>query len=128
MLESIFASTNYQASKALLDIAARRHEVLAGNLANVDTPGYRRLDIDPSFRARLEESIRTGDSRELRALGQVGITPEAGLKATRAGGNNVSVERELMLVNQNALEYQSMAQFVSSSLSRLKMAITGQTQ
>lgn len=128
MLESIFASTNYQASKALLDVAARRHEVLAGNLANVDTPGYRRLDVDPSFRARLEESIRTGDSRELRALGQVGITPEAGLKATRADGNNVSVERELMLINQNALEYQSMAQFVSSSLSRLKMAITGQTQ
>ena len=39
MIESLFSSKNYQASKKLLDAATLRHEALATNLANVETPG-----------------------------------------------------------------------------------------
>lgn len=128
MLESLFASSNYEASKVMLDVTAKRHQVMAGNLANVDTPGYKRLDIDPSFRARLQESVRAGDVQAIRGSADPAISEEQGLKATRQDGNNVSVEKELQYINQNALEYQAMAQFVSSSLQRLRMAVTGRAE
>lgn len=125
MLESMYASANYQASKALLDLTAQRHQALTGNLANVDTPGYRRKDVDPSFRAELEKSLQAGDVEAIRRTGTPEIREEGGGKATRPDGNNVSLDRELMLINQNALEYEALTQFVSSSLDRMKLAITG---
>lgn len=128
MLESLFASSNYQAAKVMMDAAAIRHQALAGNLANVETPGYKRVDIDPSFKAALNESVRAGDVRALQQLGTPQISEVEGLKAVRADGNNVTLDRELMYINQNALEYSAMGQFVSSSLDRLKMAITGRQQ
>lgn len=128
MLESLFASSNYQASKVLMDVTAMRHQALAGNLANVETPGFKRVDIDPSFQASLKASIQAGKVEQIQELGSPRLSEVEGLKATRADGNNVSLDRELMYLNQNALHYSAMGQFVSSSLSRLRMAITGQAQ
>lgn len=128
MLESLFASSNYQASKLLMDVTAMRHEALAGNLANVETPGFKRMDIDPSFQASLNASIRAGEVEQIQQLGAPRLSEVEGLKATRADGNNVSLDKELMYLNENALNYSAMGQFVSSSLSRLKMAITGRAQ
>ena len=128
MLESLFASSNYQAANVMMDVSAIRHQALAGNLANVETPGYRRVDIDPSFKAALSESVKAGEVTEIQRFGTPEVAEVRGLKAVRSDGNNVSLDRELMYINQNALEYQAMGQFVSSSLNRLKMAITGQAQ
>lgn len=128
MLESIFTSSNYQASKVLLDVTSARHKVMAGNLANLDTPGYKRLDIDPDFRTELQASIRNKDIMGFMHIREPEIKAEEGLKATRLDGNNVSLDRELMEINQNALEYQAMAQFVSSSLNRLRTAVTGRAE
>ena len=98
------------------------------SVGNVDTAAYRRLDIDPTFRVQLEEMVKTGDLEGMKRVKLPEILPEAGLSAVHPNGNNVSMDRELMEINQNALEYQAMTQFVSSSLSRLKMAITGRIQ
>ena len=128
MIESLFASSNYQASKLLMDVTATRHQALAGNLANVETPGFKRVDIDPSFQASLNASIRAGEAESIKQMGAPDLSEVEGLKATRSDGNNVSLDKELMYLNENALEYAAMGQFVSSSLSRLKMAITGRAQ
>lgn len=112
----------------MMDVTAMRHQALAGNLANVETPGFKRMDIDPSFQASLKESIRAGKVEEIQQLGAPSLSEVNGLKATRRDGNNVSLDKELMYLNQNALDYSAMGQFVSSSLSRLKMAITGRAQ
>lgn len=128
MLESLYASSNYQAAKTLLDVTAQRHQVLASNLANVDTPGYERKDIAPTFRAELERSIQARDTQAIQQTGEVQFEKEAGLKATRPDGNNVRLDRELMLINRNALQYEAMTQFVTGSLDRLKTAITGQSR
>lgn len=112
----------------MLDVTALRHKVMAGNLANVDTPGYKRLDISPTFRAELQASIKNGDITALQEVREPEIEPESGLKATRLDGNNISLDRELMEINQNALEYQTMARFVSSSLKHLRTAITGRVE
>ena len=48
-----------------------------------------------------------------------------GLAPESPDGNTVNLERELMEISQNALEFDANADFVSGSLARLKMAITG---
>ena len=49
MIEALFESKNYQASKKLMDMTVLRQEAIAANLANAQTPGYKRVDVDLSL-------------------------------------------------------------------------------
>jgi flagellar basal-body rod protein FlgB len=127
MIESLLNGVNYQASKAILDVTAQRHRIMAGNLANVHTPGYQRIDVAESFKSELQSAIKNQDAAGLRQLGTFESEIVPGLAAESPDGNNVNLERELMYINQNAMEYEANTQFVSGSIARLKMAITGRT-
>jgi flagellar basal-body rod protein FlgB len=127
MIESVFGSVNYEASKAILDVTAERHRVMAGNLANVNTPGYKRMDVAESFRENLQSAIRSQDVSKLQLVGGVPLEEVKGLVDQTPDGNNVNLEQEMMYISQNSMEYEANAQFVSGSLARLKMAITGRT-
>ena len=124
MIEALFNQETYTLSKALLDAKVLRHEALASNLANVETPGYRRLDIDPSFDHELANLMAMGDVGGIREL-QPSLVDDNESTAMRMDGNNVELDRELLEVNRNALEHQFLAQFMTGSLLRLKTAITG---
>lgn len=127
MIEALLNSPNYQASKAILDLTAERHRVMASNLANVHTPGYQRMDISESFRSDLQNAIKQQDSAALSQVGSLEVETVNGLLPESPDGNTVNLERELMYISQNALEFEANTQFVSGSLARLKMAITGRT-
>lgn len=96
-----------------LDVSAFRQGVIAANLANVDTPGYRARDIN--FRKELE---RAGGDSELPPL----VHEVAGLME-RPDGNNVSVEREGLLMAQNQLKFQAGIQLLRLEFRRLSTAI-----
>lgn len=125
MLESLFNGSNYQAAKALLDVADSRHRILASNLANVETPGYQRRDVNESFRAALESQVRKGAVQTGTAQDMIPVSLDRNAPATRPDGNTVSLDRELAMLRENALEYEVLGQFVSGSLQRLKTAISG---
>jgi flagellar basal-body rod protein FlgB len=58
MLPSLFASTTIPALSEVLNFAQARHTVLAGNIANVNTPGYRLRDLNEAeFQQQLKEAI-----------------------------------------------------------------------
>lgn len=61
MVDPIFQSDNYQVARKLLDAAALRQEAIASNIANAETPGYRRLDLAPDFAEQLKSHVRAGD-------------------------------------------------------------------
>ncbi len=106
-----------------------RHTVLAGNVANLDTPGFRPADL-----------VRTGGGTEGAAPGNLAVThaghiPTTDDGATLAGtevvhdempervdGNNVSLERELAKVEANRLRYQATSELVSKKLALLRYA------
>jgi flagellar basal-body rod protein FlgB len=125
MLDNLFQSVNYEATKALMDVAAERHKVLASNLANAETPGYRRMELDPSFDKALKLSLKGGEIKSIAAADipfREDRDPKFRVDHT---GNNVSEDQELMLINENALRYEALGQFASSSLQQLRTAITG---
>ena len=105
----------------LLDAAGLRQKTLGQNIANVNTPGYKRLDI--AFEEQLARQLIR--SNEL----PVGLDPKVihtqGL-AERADGNNVDIDMEMGQLSKNSLLYQTYAQILTSKLSMMRSAITGQ--
>ena len=49
VLDNLYSQENYLISKKLLDATHLRHEALSNNLANVETPGFKRRDLPKNF-------------------------------------------------------------------------------
>jgi flagellar basal-body rod protein FlgB len=124
MIESVMASENYVLAKKMLDASAFRHELIATNLANAETPGFKRLDLDPEFGRQLESLIQKGDLKGAGAMKMKALA-DVQARASRPDGNNVELDRELLELNRNSLEYEFLTEYASNSLMRLKTAITG---
>ena len=104
---AIFDGANYVAAKKLLDAAAIQHEAHAANLANVETPGYKRVDIDPDFENQLKVAYQKGDIQGIKDL-PVNVIDDKTALAVRPDGNNVNMETELMMDNKTAVNYDSL--------------------
>jgi len=123
MIEGLFSQTNYMAAKRLMDASVLRHEAIAGNLANAETPGYKRVDVASSFQEELNRALGSKDKGAL-----AGLKPELAIDrraVARPDGNTVQLEDELMELNKNAVAHSLETQLVTGALSKLRMAITG---
>lgn len=98
--------------QTLLDAGSLRHKVIAQNVANVNTPGYKRLEV--KFADELGRA--TGDAKP-----QVveGVGPE------RVDGNTVDIDREMNDLTKNALLYQAVMQVLANRMSALRSAVAG---
>ncbi len=105
----------------VLDVSAFRHQVIATNLANVDTPGFRTKDVRV-FANEIERSMADEDGEEANFAP---VMREIHGLLERPDGNNVSVERESLLLAQNQLRFQVAVQFLKAEFHRLSSAING---
>jgi len=123
MVDPIFSSEIYQLAGKLMDASALRQDAIAANLANAETPGYRRMDVSPDFAAQLKASAESGS---LADAPNPTLVEDPNARAVRADGNNVEIEHELLAMNQSSVEYEYEANIVTSNIKQLKMAISGQ--
>jgi flagellar basal-body rod protein FlgB len=94
-----------------MDLLATRQRLVASNIANAETPGYKTKDID--------------FSREFRSLTE-GASPavvEAGGLETRNDGNNVSLDREARLLAENAMRFNIASGLLRTQLRTVRNAI-----
>ena len=107
------------------DAAWLRDQCIANNIANVDTPGYKRQDVD--FESVLEKELgyRRSESMDekvanlkLRRL-NVGAYTDAASFSYRTDKNNVDIENENVLLAQNQLKYQGLRRAISSEFTNL---------
>ncbi|RME69218.1 MAG: flagellar basal body rod protein FlgB [Verrucomicrobia bacterium] len=124
MIDHILGSDNYQLSLKLLDAAALRHQAIATNLANAETPGFKRIDLAPTFEQQLADHMRNPSNGSIDSIRPT-LAQDPTARSEREDGNNVEIDRELLEMNRNALEYQFLTQYASDSIKRLKTAITG---
>lgn len=110
----------------MLDETVLRHEAIASNLANIETPNYKRLDVAPSFDAQLKQAISSKDNDQLQSV-QPQLAVDNTAVSGRGDGNTVLLETELLKLNQNMVEHTLETQLVSGSLMKMQMAITGKT-
>lgn len=126
MIEALFNQVNYAASKKMVDVSALRHEAIASNLANLETPGYKRVDVAPTFQTELKQALASGEAGQVSAL-QPQLQIDSAAQTGRIDGNTVQLENELGNLQKNALEHALGTQLVSSNLLRLRLAITGRS-
>ncbi len=124
MIEALFNQPGYLAAKKALDGVVLRQEAIANNLANLETPGYKRLDLAPAFQTELERACNTGDLQQIAALKPT-LAPDPNAVPSGRDGNSVHLENELMQLNQNGVAHALETQLVSNMLSRMRLAITG---
>jgi len=127
MIDPIFQTDNYQLARKLLDAAALRQEAIASNVANAETPGYRRLDVAPDFAEQLKASVAQGELGTTGAGLRPKLAVDLNARSLRPDGNTVEIERELLAMNRNAVEYDYLSEVVSNNLKQLKVAITGRS-
>lgn len=124
MVDPIFQSGNYVMARKLLDAAALRQEAIAANIANAETPGYRRLDVGTDFADQLKASFQTGEPGRAAEL-KPKLVEDIHARTVRPDGNTVEIEHELLAMNKNAAEYEFLTEIVSRNIKQLKLAITG---
>ena len=121
-----------------LKVQSKRMEVLAKNLANVDTPNYKAQDID--FKTALAQAGAPGAALPLATTtsNQIGNSATSGdidtsgaLKyrvplAPSLDGNTVDAQMEQAAFADNTVRYQATLTFLTGSLKDLMTAITGQ--
>ena len=99
-----------------LDVDAMRQTLVSTNLANVDTPGYHTRDID--FRGELMRAMNGQEDDGTSPF----VVPVRGLLA-RPDGNNVSLERESMLLAEVQLQFKSATAILKSEFAMIQTAI-----
>jgi len=103
-----------------LDLTSARQSLVSQNVANIDTPGYKTRDID--FRQELQRALADDQLPQAAPVGR----DVPGL-IERPDGNNVSLDRESLLMAQNQLAFQVDVQLLRAEFNRLQEAINGGT-
>ena len=118
----------------MLRLRAERAQVLASNLANAETPGYkaRDLNVDKVFSGLLNnqvESLAKTNVEHLSGNEDSGTAPRMQYRVQvqpSLDGNTVDMEQERSAFMQNALMYQASLQFINGRISGLLTAIRGE--
>jgi len=124
MIDPVFQSDNYQLARKLLDASVVRQQAIASNIANVDTPGYRRLDVSSDFATQLRTSLEAGKLSETDSL-KPSIVEDPTARSIRPDGNSVEMESELLAMNRNSVDYDYLTEIVSRNIKQMKIAING---
>lgn len=124
MIEALFNQPNYLAAKKTLDAVALRQEAINNNLANLETPGYKRVDLAPNFEQELEKATASNDAQQISTLNPT-LAVDTTAKSSSKDGNTVQLEQELMRMNQNAMTHSLETQMVSNMLAKMRLAIKG---
>jgi flagellar basal-body rod protein FlgB len=109
-----------------LKLTTSRELSISANMANIDTPGYHTRDID--FEGELHKAMR-GNLSETEAGNEgVRLNPvvqEVPGLLERPDGNNVSLDREGLLLSETQLQYQIGVQLIKHRFHNLLTAISG---
>ena len=122
----LFATPGIQGLSLALDEASLRQQAISSNIANINTPGYQRVDVSSSFENAYQNALS-----DLSSGGSVGSMPAASITTAaeqgpaRPDGNTVQLESEMLGLAQNSAKYEFASEMISNSFHGMKTAITG---
>ena len=108
------------------DASWTRNELISNNIANNDTPGYKRKDV--TFQSYLLEELTSGDTRSLR--NKINDVDVSNLNATiytdyselsyRLDGNNVDIDTENVNLAENQIKYNGLMNSITQEFQNLQ--------
>lgn len=121
---SMIDSPQIEALSRFLDVEVARHKLITSNIANIDTPGFRTRDLD--FRTELARAGGRMSGNGGGSLSYASYSPTArpvhGL-LERPDGNNVSVERESLLLAETQMKFNLEVQLLKGEFHEISQAI-----
>ncbi len=101
-----------------------RHSVLAGNVANLDTPGYRSIDLEEIPAGTAPGALARTDERHLVSVDGDGarLSFDDSPGGPGLDGNTVELERELAKIDANRVRYGTSTELASRRLALLRYA------
>jgi len=96
-----------------MNLVSLRQKLVASNIANADTPGYKTQDLD--FQASFRSAMDGGTPETVQVSGL----------NTKNDGNNVDLDREARLLAENAMRFNVATSLMRTSLNEVKEAISG---
>ncbi|MEA1961764.1 MAG: flagellar basal body rod protein FlgB [Bacillota bacterium] len=141
MLGKVFNSIHFQVLSRSMDASMLRNEVIANNIANVNTPGFKRSEVifEEKLRKVLEkttnyDTLKSNDYQKSDTMGNsskiLEVEPElveVGDSSFRNDGNNVDIDVEMAELVKNKVYYDTMEQSLDNEIRLLRMAITGRS-
>lgn len=131
MLNSILKSNQISILEKALSAASLRHKTISDNIANVNTPGFKKSEV--SFEEQLELAMNTKSSpiartheRHLPIKSGLNVEPTINTITTtsyRSDGNNVDIDSEMAALAKNSIYYDAIAQQVNKYFASIKSAI-----
>lgn len=94
-----------------MDLLSTRQKLVASNIANADTPGFKTKDVDFQF-----------EYLSLTQGAEPNIVDAQGLR-TKNDGNNVNMDRETRLLSENAIRFNVASTLLKSQIRQLRTAI-----
>ena len=108
----------------MLDVSSVKHKVIANNIANVNTPGYKKMGV--SFSDQLEKALNESAMNKFDTLQpKIVISKEDTTETARNDGNNVDMDKEVSSLVKNTLTYSIYTQLLAKKYEGIKSAIEG---
>ena len=98
--------------------SALRQQVLANNLANAETPGFQRSDVD--FQSQLSQAMKTGSPQ---AIESTTFSAQTENTVMRADGNGVDIDVESADMAKNGLEYEALVSVARARIQIIQSAM-----
>jgi len=134
MLPNLFDSTTIPVLGEVLNFSQARHTVLAGNIANVNTPGYRLRDLSPTaFQQQLKEAIALSkNTAEPVSPGLAGSEPGGPLRQVRDSlqnllyhdDTNLDLEKQVAEMSKNHLLHNFALTVITDQFQLLQTTIS----
>lgn len=133
MSNSLFAGTSLPTLEQLASFSQRRHHVLASNIANLDTPGYRTRDLDaPGFQERLKRALAERDQQHTSLANVVPDRKTNTFDQVRKEMNsivyhddtNVGLEQQVAELTKNQLQHNLAIAVMSNQFRLLEAAVS----
>ncbi len=120
MLDKI-GHKNFTLLSKMLDLQSARHRVFAQNVANVNTPNYRRREF--KFEAALRDAMEGGTAAHYEGIR--GWVDRPNNTPIRNNGNNVDIDMEMVSMRESASMYEALTQIYTKRANGIKAAIRG---
>jgi flagellar basal-body rod protein FlgB len=123
MRSDFLADLTYTILAKTLDATAARQKVIANNIANVETPGYKRIYV--SFEEELQRVLEENSQRSLRKqLSELMPVQHVDWQSpSRPDGNNVSIDAEIAELVKNGMKQKAAAVLLEAKIAMLRSVI-----
>lgn len=116
--------TAFNLLQGALQAADLRQQVYANNIANADTPGYKRQDV--SFESLLQSQLQQGPAALASVSKTQPVVVTDNSSAINNNGNNVDINNEMTLLAENQIRYNALIEDMKLRFTRTQTAIEGQ--